>query len=450
MRKKFLIFLSICIIACLSLCLASCVDNSDYSGEAHVTINLDKEYSEVSVNCPQGEIEKKDNKQYVVSLSNILPVDIVVACPGYETVIFSYTTKQLKQNANITESVTFKNEFYRFSFKVQDNEKIELAEDYEGINLSIQSGRYVLESEKPISQDIKFNVKNEELKPFVIFKESIIYNGAKGALGESIPLLDKRESNSSVIYVPTSFGHNKQELAMVDANDFDMDYEKVKVVKAGEYKKVDIKNYVLFDRYNYYNGSMILVMEETLKNNNYCNLATCDTIESDVGQKTNVEFELKDKLTGATLRHTSQDVYQGEILYLRNFNYSSDYSIIGAEDVVYYKEIFGNKIVIECIRQYEITLHITNYQDIQYEEEYQSFVCGSGSNSLGFTMKQMIENNGRVELIIKGNLAGKKLQFVMTSNMNNEPKYVFVLSIPENMENIDTFEITVEAADAGW
>ena len=62
----------------------------------------------------------------------------------------------------------------------------------------------------------------------------------------------------------------------------------------------------------------------------------------------------------------------------------------------------------------------------------------------------MIENNGRVEIIIKGNMAGKKLQFVMTSFMNNEPKYVFILSIPENMENMNTFEIMVEAADAGW
>ena len=33
-------------------------------------------------------------------------------------------------------------------------------------------------------------------------------------------------------------------------------------------------------------------------------------------------------------------------------------------------------------------------------------------------------------------MAGKKLQFVMTSFMNNEPKYVFILSIPENMENM--------------
>ncbi len=38
----------------------------------------------------------------------------------------------------------------------------------------------------------------------------------------------------------------------------------------------------------------------------------------------------------------------------------------------------------------------------------------------------------------------------MTSFMNNEPKYVFILSIPENMENMNTFEIIVEAADAGW
>ena len=450
MRKKFLIFLSICIIACLSLCLASCVDNTDYSGEVRVTINLDKEYPEVSVNCPQGEIEKKDNKQYVVSLSNTLPVDIVVACPGYETVIFSFTTKQLKQNSDITESVTFKNEFYRFSFKVQNNEKIEFAEDYEGINLSIQSGSYVLESEKPITQDIKFNVKNEEFKPFVIFEESIIYNGAKGSLVESIPLLDKRESNSAVIYVPTSFGHNKQELAMVDAKDFDMDYEKVTILKAGEYKKVEIKNYVLFDRYNYYYGSKTLVTEDTLKNNDYCNLATCETIESDANQKTSVDFELKDKLTGTILQNISQDICQGEIVYLSNFNYSSDYSIVGAEEVVYYEEIFGNKIVVELMRQYVVTLHITNYQDIQYEEEYQSFNCGSGSDSLGFNVKQMIENNGRVEIIIKGNMAGKKLQFVMTSFMNNEPKYVFILSIPENMENMNTFETIVEAADAGW
>lgn len=450
MRKKFLIFLSICIIACLSLCLVACADNTDYSGEVRVTINLDKEYPEVSVNCPQGEIEKKDNKQYVVSLSNTLSVDIVVACPGYETVIFSYTTKQLKQNSDITESVTFKNEFYRFSFKVQNNEKIEFAEEYEGINLSIQSGSYVLESEKPITQDIKFNVKNEEFKSFVIFEESIIYNGAKGSLVESIPLLDKRESNSAVIYVPASFGYNKQELAMVDAKDFDMDYEKVTIVKAGEYKKVEIKNYVLFDRYNYYYGSKTLVMEDTLKNNDYCNLATCDTIESDANQKTSVDFELKDKLTGTILQNISQDICQGEIVYLSNFNYSSDYSIVGAEEVVYYEEIFGNKIVVELMRQYVVTLHITNYQDIQYEEEYQSFNCGSGSNSLGFNVKQMIENNGRVEIIIKGNMAGKKLQFVMTSFMNNEPKYVFILSIPENMENMNTFEIIVEAADAGW
>lgn len=450
MRKKFLIFLSICIIACLSLCLASSVDNTDYSGEVRVTINLDKEYPEVSVNCPQGEIEQKDSKQYVVSLSNILPVDIVVACPGYETVIFSYTTKQLKQNSDITESVTFKNEFYRFSFKVQNNEKIEFAEDYEGITLSIQSGSYVLESEKPILHDVKFNVKNEEYKPFVIFEESIIYNGAKGSLGEAIPLLEKIESYSAVIYVPASFGYNKQELAMVDAKDFDMDYEKVTIVKAGEYKKVEIKNYVLFDRYNYYYGSKTLVMEDTLKNNDYCNLATCDTIESDANQKTSVDFELKDKLTGTILQNISQDICQGEIVYLSNFNYSSDYSIVGAEEVVYYEEIFGNKIVVELMRQYVVTLHITNYQDIQYEEEYQSFNCGSGSDSLGFNVKQMIENNGRVEIIIKGNMAGKKLQFVMTSFMNNEPKYVFILSIPENMENMNTFEIIVEAADAGW
>ena len=73
----------------------------------------------------------------------------------------------------------------------------------------------MLESEKPIAHDVKFNVKNEEYKPFVIFEESIIYNGAKGSLVESIPLLDKRESNSAVIYVPASFGYNKQELAMV-------------------------------------------------------------------------------------------------------------------------------------------------------------------------------------------------------------------------------------------
>ena len=51
-------------------------------------------------------------------------------------------------------------------------------------------------------------------------------------------------------------------------------------------------------------------MEDTLKNNDYCNLATCDTIESDANQKTSVDFELKDKLTGTIL----QNVYLDNLL----------------------------------------------------------------------------------------------------------------------------------------
>lgn len=265
MRKKFIITLAILLMITLSLCLVAC-GKTDYSGDATITINFDKSYDNLTVNCPEGEITKNSDVKFTVKLKNTLPVDIVLACSGYETIILSYTTDMLKENKNISEKITFKNEKYRFYFKIAEEieGEISLAKDYKGIEIASNSGTYVLESNAPIREDIELFV-GDKYQNVILFEKIIKYTGSIGKYSKDIPLIEKN-SNKAVIYL---YG-GSWSLALQDVYNYDAN--NANSINFGYYNVVDIKDYAYI-----IDGEFNLISSVDLENNRYSILKAKDT-----------------------------------------------------------------------------------------------------------------------------------------------------------------------------
>ena len=202
MRKKLLIAFILILITLLTFNLVACSGDENIVGEVNITINLDKEYADLSVNCPEGTIKKNSETQYSVNLKSLLPVEVVIYSPGYEVVTLSYTTKQLNENSNITENLKLKQELYRFSF-ISENKELELAKDYNNIKLTVSAGKYVLESERPINQNIILTAGND-YKDVVLFKEMFIYAGSNGNYSQQIPLIGKNDQQVAM-FIPSIY-----------------------------------------------------------------------------------------------------------------------------------------------------------------------------------------------------------------------------------------------------
>ena len=63
MRKKLLIAFILILITLLTFNLVACSGDENIVGEVNITINLDKEYADLSVNCPEGTIKKNSETQ---------------------------------------------------------------------------------------------------------------------------------------------------------------------------------------------------------------------------------------------------------------------------------------------------------------------------------------------------------------------------------------------------
>lgn len=244
MRKKLFTLLIVLLIGLLTFSLVACADDFNYDGNVTVTVNLDKDYGDVIVNCPEGEIEKNSNVKYTIKLSSTLPVDIVLKCEGFEQITLRYTTEDLKNNSEITENISFQLELYRFTFYVQGVD-IKLAQNYSGVALISQGSAYVLESEKPIKQDILLDA-GDNYEQIILFKEMFKYVASKGKLITPIPVVNKN-SNKVAVYVP---GHETGNayLTACDIEKYDNGNNN-DALYYGKYNLVETRNYAVYSNY---------------------------------------------------------------------------------------------------------------------------------------------------------------------------------------------------------
>ncbi len=258
MRKKLLIFFIVVLIALLSVSLIACdKDITNFSGNVTVNITLDREYDNLTVECPEGKIEKISNLKYIVMLENLLPVDILVCAPGYENVALRYSTEKLKENSNINESVSLKQELYRFTFSME-SQSVKLAESYDGINLVVQASQYVLESIRPITQDIKLDC-GDGLKTAILFKEVFVYTGTKGKLSEKLPMVEIGSDKVAIFVVRTNLNQDYLYINDIESTNSSSIY-------VSKYNLVDIKNYQIYD---YYQKNKKLVKKSDLQQGYY-------------------------------------------------------------------------------------------------------------------------------------------------------------------------------------
>ncbi len=258
MRKKLLIFFIVVLIALLSVSLIACdKDITNFNGNVTVNITLDREYDNLTVECPEGKIEKISNLKYIVMLENLLPIDILVCAPGYENVALRYSTEKLKANSNINESVSLKQELYRFTFSME-SQSVKLAESYDGINLVVQASQYVLESIRPITQDIKLDC-GDGLKTAILFKEVFVYTGTKGKLSEKLPMVEIGSDKVAIFVVRTNLNQDYLYINDIESTNSSSIY-------VSKYNLVDIKNYQIYD---YYQKNKKLVKKSDLQQGYY-------------------------------------------------------------------------------------------------------------------------------------------------------------------------------------
>ena len=596
MRKKLLIAFILILITLLTFNLVACSGDENIVGEVNITINLDKEYADLSVNCPEGTIKKNSETQYSVNLKSLLPVEVVIYSPGYEVVTLSYTTKQLNENSNITENLKLKQELYRFSF-ISENKELELAKDYNNIKLTVSAGKYVLESERPINQNIILTAGND-YKDVVLFKEMFIYAGSNGNYSQQIPLIGKNDQqvamfipsiykteysfvidklddlNNPIILncgeytmlenldysVRDMYTGNLSLLSLKDIDDGYYCYQSEVPAKTFKYtiptEEIDL-DYLYADYlvdYRRYNSETVLYSNRELVPgdkfayeyrkdvNEYVNyhIITAEELESGLihitddnsisdfyGKKFTLTVKDKDgnvvegqisidnniyndgdevvfdsidkhdyylRVSHPTINYDDEYFYDAvysaivssddsvvnievvvkqlnkiNIIYrdissnqiVEDFNrtlnvydgyvirdlspYDSNYSVIGAQGIIYFNEVFGDTIEVKIAKNYKVNIHITNLDSIEFVDN-SSFVSADKK----FIITRLdIDYNGNVKLVIPGNLAGKSLQFTLSS-YTGELKYFFTLDLPNDLENIDTINVTVLGVDDEW
>lgn len=600
MRKKLLIFFIVVLIALLSVSLIACdKDITNFNGNVTVNITLDREYDNLTVECPEGKIEKISNLKYIVMLENLLPIDILVCAPGYENVALRYSTEKLKANSNINESVSLKQELYRFTFSME-SQSVKLAESYDGINLVVQASQYVLESIRPITQDIKLDC-GDGLKTAILFKEVFVYTGTKGKLSEKLPMVEIGSDKVAIFVVRTNLNQDYLYINDIESTNSSSIY-------VSKYNLVDIKNYQIYDYYQknkklvkksdlqqgYYRFDGLYTKGATyavfLEEDNYITdiyadffveerrqdnatyLATNRVLEvgdtfiytygnnNTYGAETRyhivtaeetqtynfnlendrkisdfdgrkfvfnitdangntiqdakitadyedidgkqfefdsermyhyyidvqhptinyqsrvvqlrviayyianskqdvavvdfviysqemVEIDYKDYVTGEIIEGLGKYLYVVEGDYIYDLSPSdSSYSVIGSQQVIYYKEIFGNTIVVNIIKNYNIKLNITNYSEFKDDMEYGQFKVANCEISFG---KSSIDEYGNVDLVIPANFIGDVLQFSFMT-YSGEVKYTFFLDLTGDINNGDTFEVTILSTDDEW
>lgn len=244
MRKKIFTLLIVLLIVLLTFSLVACGEDNNYDGNVTIIVNLDKDYGDIQVNCPEGDIEKNSNTKYTIKLNSTLPIDIILQCDGFEKIVLRYKTEDLKNNSEITENVSFKSELYRFSFAVQLVE-VKLAQEYSGIKLISQAGAYILESERPIKQDIILDA-GEDYKQVILFKEVFKYVAAKGKLPDPIPVIGKNDKNVAV-FVQGNVSNNTN---LIACNAEKYESSKNNTLNYGKYNLLETANYAVFRDYN--------------------------------------------------------------------------------------------------------------------------------------------------------------------------------------------------------
>lgn len=204
MKRKILISLCLALIICVATCLVACGGLEDYTGEVDITINLDKEYDGVQVDCPQGDVQLLNSTSFQVKLKNRLPVEILISCDGHETYSLTYTYEQLKGKDSITENIQLKGALYKFYFNIsqleEENYDVALLQEYEGVELKHINGGYVLESVSPIAEDIYLTI-GKDYYEIPLYAEMFNYSTHEARLDAGIPVA-RKDSGSAIIYYP--------------------------------------------------------------------------------------------------------------------------------------------------------------------------------------------------------------------------------------------------------
>lgn len=91
----------------IALTFSACaVQTFDASGEATITITLDKAYENIYVSCPGAEITG-GGTSYSVKLSTRAETDVIVSCEGYFTEYLNFKTSDLK-SGSASKSLTLR------------------------------------------------------------------------------------------------------------------------------------------------------------------------------------------------------------------------------------------------------------------------------------------------------------------------------------------------------
>lgn len=404
MRKKMFIILTLIFLAIMCCSLVACADNTNFDGKAEITINFDKEYKDVSVNCPEGSIGQVSSTQYFIKLESTKPVDVVLICPGYESIIKSYSTKELK-SGKITENVSFKDSLYRFSFRVANDEAgtdLKLAEEYKDINLTIQSGSYMLESTEPIAQDIVLKY-TDDYKPMILFKESFKYTGVNGKIKGTLPLLKKDDQNA-VIFIPS--------------------------------KQNDIQSYSVRSIYSSYNDSYT-----TVNTNTYVSLKIDDLSVSAYNGNIG-ELLTKDTLKQGYVRFESQIAKDWNI-YSLNID-TSNYSFNSLEldsEFYYTSNNFGKNHILK-VKEELVVGDILTFDMYDYQEgknTYYIHIVSEEEVETGVINLQELKDNQENDLNVNLDILNdRKFTLEIVDNDGNAYEYNY---LELNYENNKT-EIT--------
>lgn len=253
MKKKMFGILTILFILLLALSLVAC--SNDYEGNATITLNLQEEYKDFEVNCPSAKVKKITNKQYVVELNQLLPVDIILTSEGHETLTLQYTTARLKKEKNIVESVKMNTKQYQlflsFDKEVSDVKVL----NYQNLTVSKTKNEYVLKSNEPLKDEVVLSV-GEKYENVILYKPLLDYYNYECVIKMQVPIIAKNSGKVAL------FAYNATGVtATSDA------FEESSYIEDQEYNVLDIKNY-LFSNSSSHND-WVLIEENELQNGYY-------------------------------------------------------------------------------------------------------------------------------------------------------------------------------------
>lgn len=235
--KKRLVLITVLVLAICCLGLSACNNEElvDYTGNATITFTFDKECKNIQISCPKATISKESEIKYIVSLDNLVPVEVIVSAEGKEPQKFYFTYDDLKAG-NIEKTIVFEERMFKMEVEFSDKNAVPKIND-SNIDIVKTDEKYEIVSKNKIIDDLVVTFGEsyyDAIIPANMFKYTL---GNIGKIDKTITVL-KKEGGKALVQSPIKLTiESVQKRKRYD-------------LMANTSQIVDIDDYVIMERYS--------------------------------------------------------------------------------------------------------------------------------------------------------------------------------------------------------